>query len=208
MARCPNALSVGVRPNVSASPTRLNLSPASRSRPPSRSLAVVCSLRSTSSPKGRHHAAAGNQCSDRLSRWRRPEVSRQFLPREVSKWQPMGHRPSFGRERCESRAAAQVSSDSAGNSVDRGQERRRTIGSAGTRASAERLSWPTRSFVWPGSCRRRHRLIAACREDNARVSPTLSATCPSSAFPACDAKPAPSAVTSTGRGPRSGRPVR
>jgi Transposase, Mutator family len=49
----------------------------------------------------------------------------------------------------------------------------------------------------PGSCPRRRCFRAARRADSARVSPSLSATCPSSALPACDTNPAPSAVTST-----------
>jgi hypothetical protein len=53
----------------------------------------------------------------------------------------------------------------------------------------------------PGSCPRRRSLTPASRRDNAPVSPTLSAT---SALPACDTKPAPSALTST----VTGRPLR
>jgi hypothetical protein len=49
----------------------------------------------------------------------------------------------------------------------------------------------------PGSCPRRRCLITPRRLDSARVSPTLSATWPSSALPACETRPAPSAVTST-----------
>src|SRR5665213_4327540 len=39
--------------------------------------------------------------------------------------------------------------------------------------------------------------MRASRADNAPVSPRLSATCATSAVPACETKPAPSDVTST-----------
>ena len=49
----------------------------------------------------------------------------------------------------------------------------------------------------PGSWPRRRCLITPRRLDSARVSPSLSATWPNNALPACETRPAPSAVTST-----------
>ena len=56
----------------------------------------------------------------------------------------------------------------------------------------------------PDHQRRRRCLRPARRSHSAPVSPTLSATCANNAVPACDTKPAPSAVTST----VTGRPSR
>ena len=67
-----------------------------------------------------------------------------------------------------------------------------------------RASPPDRGSPGPGHDRAGAASSPASRSDSARVSPSLSATCASSALPACDTKPAPSAVTST----VTGRPSR
>ena len=61
----------------------------------------------------------------------------------------------------------------------------------------QRASPPDRGSPDPGRNPRCRCLTRARRADSALVSPTLSAISPSSALPACDTKPAPSAVTST-----------
>ena len=69
--------------------------------------------------------------------------------------------------------------------IGRGSRRRR------------RASPPDRGSPGQGHARDGAACIAASRSDSAPVSPSQSATCASSALPACDTKPAPSAVTST-----------